>query len=246
MVRYLIDENQLRLSDHDSEHDEGVTLIVALICGDTETCNTIIGDEEMFLTELVNNKFCLIDVDKWDYLLRDGQNVSHILPIRADFHKCFLNAKVVKTEDDGLTHIAFQRSDYNNIIDLFENRANLHLNVYQSPEVIAVELLLERIFMAADESGFLLKGWVVWFKYNCWLQYLIFQNRSRIAEAQSKLRVFSYLDDTITQTIDISDDQRHTKAQSLIRILKEKKYHVIYNKSIDEVKVGLTHSKHNF
>lgn len=158
MVRYLIADNQIRLSDDVKECQRGEDLIVALICGDTETSHSILGDDQFFLSELVNNKFCLIDVDKWDYLLRDGQNVRHITSLSDNFNSCFRSAKVFKTNNDGRTHIAFHRSTYENITDLFDNRSNLHRNVYQHIEVIAVELLLERIFTIADESGFLLKG----------------------------------------------------------------------------------------
>lgn len=161
MVRFLIAENALRLSDDPDEHEIGENLVVALICGDTEACHSILGDDQFFLSEIVNNEFCLIDVDKWDYLLRDSHHVSHIFSIHENFDNCFRNAKVVETQNDGRTHIAFHRSTYTNIIHLFENRANLHRYVYQHVDVIAIELMLEQIFKTADKSMFRLKGWAI-------------------------------------------------------------------------------------
>lgn len=68
----------------------------------------------------------------------------------------------------------------------------------------------------------------------------------RLTEAQQKLDVFSLLDDSITEAISISDDPNMSRAQSFIRILKEKKYRVEhYPNNADEVRVSFSTTKLN-
>lgn len=76
----------------------------------------------------------------------------------------------------------------------------------------------------------------------------------RLTKAQEMLEVFSQLDDSITQSIDICDDPKIRKAQELIRILKEGKFRVEHNQNQDLVTVSslffkyfiLTDFKHYF
>lgn len=131
---------------------------MALIVGDIKTCHAILGDDNFYLSEIVNNKLCQIDVDKWDYMLRDSHYVQHITRIRPNFDRCFLRAKVVRRSPTDRTHIGYHHTTYPNICDLFENRSLLHQNVYQNENVIATELLLDKIFKLADDNGFLFKG----------------------------------------------------------------------------------------
>lgn len=87
----------------------------------------------------MNNKFCFIDVDKWDYILRDSYYLNNVISIPKGFERVFAGARVTTT--DGLTHISYHIDDYHLVHELFENRANLHGRCYQRPEIIGIEHL---------------------------------------------------------------------------------------------------------
>lgn len=87
--------------------------------------------------QIVNNKYCFIDVDKWDYILRDSYYLNHVISIPKGFEQVFSGAKVTAIDD--ITHISYHIDDYHLVHELFENRANLHGRCYQHPEIIGIE-----------------------------------------------------------------------------------------------------------
>lgn len=47
----------------------------------------------------------------------------------------------ITTDKDGMTHISYHLKDRSHILELFENRAALHLNCYQHITVLGIEEL---------------------------------------------------------------------------------------------------------
>ena len=92
MVAQLIKENKISLWNTKKEHNFCLELIQALIIGDTTKLEQLLPNEMNFLSEIVNNKFCKIDVDKVDYLLRDGYHLKNSIVTRDNFAK-FLDGK---------------------------------------------------------------------------------------------------------------------------------------------------------
>ena len=87
MVAQLVEANNIKLWNTKEDQKYCIELIQALIIGDTSKLEQLLPNEMSFLSEIVNNKFCNIDVDKVDYLLRDGYHLKNSLEIKEDFAK---------------------------------------------------------------------------------------------------------------------------------------------------------------
>ena len=96
MFVQLVEANNITLWDTEEGHNYSIELIQALIVGDTTKLEQLLPNEMNFLSEIVNNKFCNIDVDKVDYLLRDGYHLKNSLEIKEDFAK-FLDGSISLT-----------------------------------------------------------------------------------------------------------------------------------------------------
>ncbi|CAO1340220.1 unnamed protein product, partial [Diamesa serratosioi] len=204
MVKFLIKKNNIKLAFTESSHQYCLNLIIALITGDSNEWKTYLKPELNFLTEIVSNKYCNIDVDKWDYLLRDAYHLKNNIETK-DFAKMFQSAKVVYKDNDIYSHIGYRFEDFGMIENLFENRALLHKEVYQNVAVIGCEQMIMEVFSESEKNGFLFKG-------------------SNLVLAHKNSNTFKYLDDSILQLIDISDDVNMNKAKSLIKDMKERKF----------------------
>lgn len=162
VVRHLFDTSNIRLSDDRRQHEAGVRLIVALIAGDENDSATVLGPKLHYMAEIVNNKFCLIDVDKWDYIVRDVYHLhadAMAMPIDRTFEQCFERARVVRLAGgDGRTHIAFHEHTLNAVRALFANRALMHRQCYQNVHVVGVEIVLRHVLRQAEHAGFRFDG----------------------------------------------------------------------------------------
>lgn len=141
MVISLFENNNIQLADTDTSHKYCLELITALITGNSYVWKKHLTPESYFLAEIVNNKYCHIDVDKWDYLLRDAYYLENHIEIK-DFSKLFEKAKVGNViDEDGIfcSHIGYRSEDFWMIENLFENRKRLHMEIYQHTAVIGCE-----------------------------------------------------------------------------------------------------------
>lgn len=107
--------------------------------------------------QIVSNKFCEIDVDKYDYLERDLYYLRNAVQFRCN-PEFFKRAKVVR--DKGCTHIAYSLEDKDNIQSFFNLRHQLRENVYMHPNVEYGEKQFCDILQEAMKNGFTFKGWV--------------------------------------------------------------------------------------
>lgn len=157
-----------------------------------------------FLAEIVNNKFSEIDVDKWDYILRDSYYLQHSIIVDKTCFTLYKNAWCL-IGTDNLTHITYSINDFDKISKLFVLRFELHMNVYQLPTVALMERQLVDIFCKAEQAGFLIKN-------------------TKLSEAHLDLDVFKYLDDTVLQLITLdTENERLRKVQQYIKSLNERK-----------------------
>lgn len=121
--------NNIRLDESSETHDKALKLITSLITGDSKTWSQLLTPAEMFLTEIVSNKFCNIDVDKCDYLLRDSQYLKEYVEVKPFIG--FLSRARILYDSDGVSHIYYHQDDFELIENLFYNRAYFHMNIYQ-------------------------------------------------------------------------------------------------------------------
>jgi HD superfamily phosphohydrolase len=135
MVRRLFSINQIRLHDNPNTHDQCIDLITALIEGDPSKLLHLLSPDYMFLSEIVSNKYCNIDVDKIDYILRDAYHLRHSVSVEE--FSGFLKRATIQD-----SHISYDADDFHLIENLFINRKKLHKEVYQHPKVAALEQLL--------------------------------------------------------------------------------------------------------
>ncbi|XP_039486428.1 deoxynucleoside triphosphate triphosphohydrolase SAMHD1 [Drosophila santomea] len=114
----------------------GVQLIKALILGCSETLPfPMLGHTYIF--DIVHNRRCGLDVDKWDYLRRDNKRLQILNSAEMDFDDVFLQARI---SPDG-QRIEYRYADYHRVYRLFEARSLLHIKAYQYPLTCAVDVI---------------------------------------------------------------------------------------------------------
>ena len=108
-----------------------------------------------FLYEIVANKISGIDVDKWDYFLRDDYylNIGHVF----DYARFMSFCKVKKEEIDPVTksyrrRICLRLKEAENLKNMYEDRARLHKNGYQHRITKIVDKMLVEAWLLADKS----------------------------------------------------------------------------------------------
>lgn len=89
----------------------------------------------------MSNKDNGIDVDKWDYFLRDGNSLN--LNISFDYKRLMKFSRVVVDPNSNPLKqvIAFRNKEARNIYDMFRVRSDLHLRAYQHKTVQNTELM---------------------------------------------------------------------------------------------------------
>lgn len=135
------------LSDWKVDQSYAKELIKGLIEGD----RSCLRDKQYgFLFDVVNNKTCDVDVDKWDYLLRDCKLAydSSMPKVNMDFEDVFLNARA----SDDRSRIEFRYCDFRKIYDIFETRSIFHIHIYQPPKNICMEMIMKHIMFACEND----------------------------------------------------------------------------------------------
>uniref|UniRef100_A0A224YNL5 Sam/hd domain protein n=1 Tax=Rhipicephalus zambeziensis TaxID=60191 RepID=A0A224YNL5_9ACAR len=123
---------------------DDVKFVQGLILGDTSG----IEPSRWFLFQVVNNRDSGLDVDKWDYYLRDCHAVG--LACGFQFQRLVGSARVV--EHEGFTRIAFRDKELNNVYEMFRMRSTLHNNVYHHQMISIFEAMICDALQLADEK----------------------------------------------------------------------------------------------
>lgn len=156
MINHLISANSIQLHKSPDLHTKALKLITSLITGDSTTWKKLLKPHEMFITEIVSNKFCNIDVDKCDYILRDELSVKNCVTLKP-FISFIQRARIV-IDENGTSHIGYHADDFELIENLFYNRAHLHMNVYQHWQVAGVEKMVRDICTRSAAGGVKISG----------------------------------------------------------------------------------------
>ncbi|KAL7754222.1 hypothetical protein RI367_000203 [Sorochytrium milnesiophthora] len=136
MLEYLIDDNHIEEID---QHQ--LKFIQRLIEGQER--ENIQGDRK-YLYEIVANKTNAVDVDKFDYLLRDCLNVG--IKSSYDPSRLMKNSQVIDNE------ICYQVKEVFNIYEMFHTRYSLFKRMYTHRICTAVELMITDVLVLADST----------------------------------------------------------------------------------------------
>lgn len=126
-----------------NENDVDCDLVPAMIAG--RHCAE--HRERKFLFDIVANTTCGVDVDKWDYLLRDSLYLR--IPIAFDAARLLESVRVISDGTESL--LAWSSADVQCINHMFISRFNLHAAAYQTSQVRVHErMVMEALILLQD------------------------------------------------------------------------------------------------
>jgi len=104
------------------------------------------GPEKFFLYEFIANKQTSVDVDKWDYMLRDAAAMD----VKTIFnYQRFINNSDI-TLVEGRMRLCIRDKEKENVGYLFQDRSRLHKNYYQHKTVKVVDRMTVDALLLAD------------------------------------------------------------------------------------------------
>lgn len=160
-------------------------------------------------SQIVSNKYCEIDVDKWDYLARDLfylRDVEGVPKLSADSFGFFHRAQIMK-DAEGVSHIAHPLEDLSQVRAFFNTRRELRKRVYLHPRVEESEIGFCDLVKKASRSGFLFNG------------------RS-VDEASEEICEFILLNDSIMNHLEIWMANHRADLPELYKEYEEFKSHI--------------------
>ncbi|KAL0063992.1 hypothetical protein AAF712_009060 [Marasmius tenuissimus] len=133
MLDFLVKDNNIEIAEKD------LAFIKALILGKPEECSP---DEKPFLFDIVANGRNGLDVDKYDYILRD----SHMFgdPVGINVARLLASARVIGRE------ITYDIKDLNTIKEIFRTRYKLHEHYYNHKTGKIIEYMILDALKIAD------------------------------------------------------------------------------------------------
>ncbi|KAK6922174.1 HD domain [Dillenia turbinata] len=136
MIDYIVNE-------HNIEIDCGTLKKVKemVVASSKHTLPRSMMDKQ-FLYDIVANGRNGIDVDKFDYIVRDSRACG--LGCEFQFNRLLETVRVIEDE------ICYRAKDYCTIYKLFECRADLHRKVYKHSKVQAIELMVADALVKAN------------------------------------------------------------------------------------------------
>ncbi|KAI3467516.1 hypothetical protein Pfo_024179 [Paulownia fortunei] len=136
MIDYVVDEHNIEI---DPESLKKVKeLIIASENGTSKSFK-----EKLFLYDIVANGRNGIDVDKFDYIVRDSRACG--LGCNFQFQRVLETMRVIDDE------ICYRAKEYLTIHKLFATRADLHRTVYMHAKVKAIELMFVDAMTKAND-----------------------------------------------------------------------------------------------
>ncbi|XVF14113.1 hypothetical protein REPUB_Repub09cG0029400 [Reevesia pubescens] len=146
--KWAHEQMSVKLIDHivDVHHfdveSEMIKRVKEMILASSECALPKSAKEKQFLYDIVANGRNGIDVDKFDYIVRDSRACG--LGCSFDFHRLMETMRVLGDE------ICYRAKDYLSIHKLFATRADLYRTVYTHSKVKAVELMVVDALLKAN------------------------------------------------------------------------------------------------
>lgn len=170
------------------------------------------GPEKYYLYEIVSNKLTGVDVDKWDYFLRDSRACD--LNILFKYERLVSNMKIVdwfyEEYDTTVRRIAYRDKVVEDCQDIFTDRSRLHRRIYQHKTVKVLDRMMIDAWLEADPHFPLING-------------------QKLSEAAKDVKSLVRLtDEWVNQTILNSEDEGLQKARDILeRIQSRKTYRIL-------------------
>uniref|UniRef100_A0A1B6F1L0 HD/PDEase domain-containing protein n=1 Tax=Cuerna arida TaxID=1464854 RepID=A0A1B6F1L0_9HEMI len=208
MFDYLVKKNNLfKAFEEYGLKEEEIKIIKEMIMGGPNMNKKPLLEKEWnFMYEIVNNKNTGVDVDKWDYFLRDGLHLN--LRITFDYRRLLEFCTILDDDDDGLSHISFRDKEMLNLYNMYRVRSALHHTAYRHKVVVNIELMCIDAFKAAGDAG-----------------YKINNSDTLLKEAHRNPESLSRLTDHVFYDILYSTDKSLSQAKELLqRVLKRDLY----------------------
>ena len=107
------------------------------------------SEDKSFLYEIVANKVSGIDVDKWDYFLRDDycMKIGHVF----DYQRFIEVSRVEKITSTGRKQLVIRDKELDNLKDMVEDRARLHVRGYQHKVKLCIDEMFLDAWLVADK-----------------------------------------------------------------------------------------------
>ncbi|ESN97611.1 hypothetical protein HELRODRAFT_85388, partial [Helobdella robusta] len=161
MLDYIIKENNLKhlFSDEDlmfiKEQIMSPTNKVVIFFLSNLFFNDLIdyqgrGQDKMFLYEIVANNRTGIDVDRWDYFLRD----SHYLGLKVSFDPGRLLKFVRVIDVNGEKQICARNKEADNLYEMYHCRSSLFKQAYLHKTTIILNYMICEAMKLADDHLF--------------------------------------------------------------------------------------------
>lgn len=157
ILQFIIEENDLMpifYSHGLTEND--ITFVKELIYGPFQQGSDDYigrGKEKFFLYEIVANKTNSIDVDKWDYMLRDDSALS--IGVTFDYKRFILNTDITEDKTDGRRRLSLRDKEADSVKEMFMDRARLHRKGYQHRTIKIIDRMMLDALLSADDHFFL-------------------------------------------------------------------------------------------
>ncbi len=141
-----------------ASHEERSGLIIDLIIKSDESLCKHIGIDEIqfiknlinptkehtgFIYQIVSNNVTGLDVDKFDYLMRDIEMIN--FQAKIDVSRLVEHIRIIKNQ------IVYPEQAIFDIYNLFQTRHRLHIQIYSHSVTISIQYLIVEIFKLMDE-----------------------------------------------------------------------------------------------
>ncbi len=147
ILDYLLKDNKIDLAIYGLDNND-LQFIKELIVGSPKKANFkwIGRGLKTYLYDIVANKSCEIDTDKFDYFARDCKHIN--------ISKSFDDNRLMKFsavyEVNGELRICYNKKEAWNVYELFHTRFTLHRRAYQHRVSMLVEHMLCEALLLAD------------------------------------------------------------------------------------------------
>ncbi|XP_050434424.1 deoxynucleoside triphosphate triphosphohydrolase SAMHD1 [Adelges cooleyi] len=205
MIKHIIKKNVLE--EEFNKYGLNLNYHLDLICELINGEGTTLPKNKHFLYQIISNKDNGIDVDKWDYFLRDGKSLN--LNISFDYKRLIQFSRVVVDPNSNPSRkvIAFRNKEARNVYDMYRVRSDLHTRAYQHRVVKNTELMLVDILLMADKY--------ITVQTPCGKKY-------SLKEVHTNIEAMSRLTDHILYEIEYSLDPNLITAQNLLKNLQNR------------------------
>uniref|UniRef100_A0A7S3NIT9 HD domain-containing protein n=1 Tax=Aureoumbra lagunensis TaxID=44058 RepID=A0A7S3NIT9_9STRA len=215
LLRRICDDEKRNLKQYFRDEDKfhlHINFACALITGLSDFVplpKHEIGRDESkrFMFDIVANKRSGLDVDKFDYLLRDTF-ATMAQSKQIDISRIFAGSMVKKVNEK--TQIIYEKKMLYDLYNVFGLRARLHRDVYQHRVSVVAEIMIIDILLEAEKSQFRIRG-------------------KTLSQAAEDLDTFILLTDSILDAIRMSDAPGLEKAHEILQRLASRNFYRAVN-----------------